>query len=94
MFGRIEHESYARIIRFAKCLPPSLRRNMNQFNSLNGEDPNEQPKDCSIQPQAPHCKPNTSTPNTIPVVSAITRIFNHHAIDNRDVKVHTSDFPV
>ena len=32
--------------------------------------------------------------NTSPVVSAIIGRLTHHAIDNGDVKVHSSDFPV
>ena len=37
--GRIGHKAGACIIRCPKFLPPSLRRNMNQFNAIHGDKP-------------------------------------------------------
>ena len=37
--GRIGHKADACIIRGPKFLPPSLRRKMNQFNALHGDEP-------------------------------------------------------
>ena len=67
---------------------------MNKFNALHGEEPNKPPKEWISQHPAAHFKSRTSTPNTSPVVLAIMGRLNHHAIDNGDVKVHTSDFSV
>ena len=92
--GRIRHKADSCIICGPKFLPPSLRRNMNQFNSLHGDEPNEPPREWSSQPPEAHFKSRTSTSNTSPVVSAIMGRLNHHAIDNGDVKVPTSEFPV
>ena len=39
--GRIGHKADACIIRGPQFLPPSLRRNMNQFNALNGNERND-----------------------------------------------------
>ena len=67
---------------------------MNQFNTLYGDEPNETPKDWNNQPTADHFKSRTSPSKTSPVVSAIMGRINNHAIDNGDVKVPTSEFPV
>ena len=40
-YGRIGHKTDACIIRGPKFLPPSLRRNTNQFNALHGKKPKE-----------------------------------------------------
>ena len=73
---------------------PSLRINTNQLKSLYGEEPNKPPREWNIQPQADHFKSRTSPTNTRPVVSSIMGRINHHAIDNGDVEVHSSHFPV
>ena len=67
---------------------------MNQFNDLYGDEPNEPPINWSSQPPASHFKSRTSPSKTSPVVSAITGILNNNAVDNGDVKIHTSYFPV
>ena len=67
---------------------------MNQLNALNGDELNEPPIYWNSQPPADHFKSSTSPSKTNPVISAIMGILNHHAIDNGDVKVPTSDFPV
>ena len=92
--GSIGHKADTCIIHGPKLLPPSLSINMNQFKSLNGEEPNEPPIEWNSQPPAAPFKSRTSSPKTIHVVSSITGILNHHAIDNGDVDVHPSEFPV
>ena len=92
--GRIGHKPDACIIRGPKFLPPSLRRNMNQFNALHGDEKNNPPSEWNSQPPADHFKSRTSPSKTNPVVSAIMGRLNHHAINNGDVKVPTSEFPV
>ena len=90
--GIIGHKADACIIRVPKFLPPSLSRNMSQLNALHGDEKKEPPRECIRQPPAFHFKSRTSTPNTSPVVSVIMGKLNHHAIDNGDIKFHTSDF--
>ena len=77
-----------RIISDQKLLPPSLRINMNQFNSLHGDEPTDPPRECNSHPPAYHFKYNTSLLKTSPVVSAITGRLNHYTIDNGDFEVH------
>ena len=67
---------------------------MNHFNILHGEEPNEPPIEWNNQPPAAHFKSRTSPPNTSPVFSSIMGRLNHHAINNGDVEVHPSYFPV
>ena len=76
------------IIRGFKLLPPSIIRNMNQFNNIHDGEPNDPPGECKIQPTAAHFKSRTSPPKTSPVVSYIMDILNYHAIYNVDVEVH------
>ena len=91
--GRIGHKADSCIIHGPKFLPPSIGRNINQFNALHGEEPTETPREWSSQPTADRLKSRTSSPKTSPMVSFIMERLNHHAIDNGDVKVHTSDSP-
>ena len=91
---RIRHKADVCIIRDPKFLPPSLRINMNQFNSLHGDEPKEPPRDWNSQPPAAHFKSRTSPSITKPVILAIMEKLNHHAIDNGDVKFSTSEFLV
>ena len=67
---------------------------MNHFNALHVEEPNDPPIEWNSQPPEYHLKSRTSPTKTIPVVSAIMGRLNHHAIDNGDVDVHPSYFPV
>ena len=67
---------------------------MNNFKAPHWEEPNEPPIYCNSKPPSSHFKYRTYTPKTSPVVSDITGILNHHAIDNGDVEVHPSEFPV
>ena len=92
--GSIGHKADDYIIRGPKFLPPSLKINMNQFNVLHGEEPNEPPREWNIQPPEASFKSSTSTPKTSPLVSAIMGRLNHHAIDKGNVEVHPSYFSV
>ena len=67
---------------------------MNQSNALHSGEPTDPPREWNIQHPAAHFKSRTSPPKTIPVVSAIMGRLNHHTIDNGDVEVHPSYFPV
>ena len=67
---------------------------MNKLNALRGDEPNEPPRECNSQPPEAHFKSRKSPFKTIPVVSYIMGIINHHAIDNGSVEVHPSEFPV
>ena len=51
-------------------------------------------REWNSQPPAAHFKSMTSPSITSPVISAIVGRLNHRAIDNGDVKIPTSDFPV
>ena len=55
---------------------------------------NEPPRERNSQPPEAHFKPITSHPNTTHVVSAIVGRLNHRDIDNVNVEVHPSDYPV
>ena len=90
---RIGRKANACIIRGPKFLTPSIIINTNQLNALHSEEPNEPPREWNIQPPAAHSRSITYPDNTIPMVSDITWIFNHHAIDNGDVEVHPLEFP-
>ena len=89
--GIIGHKADACIIRGPKCLPPSLRRNMNQFNTLHGDEPKDPPREWNSQPTEDHFKSRSSLSRTNPVVSAIMGKLNNCAIDNGDI---TSYVPV
>ena len=91
--GKIGHKADTFIIRGPKFLPPSLRRKMNNFNALHGDEPKEPPREWNSQPPETHFKSRTPPSKTNPVISVIMGRLNHHAIDNGDVKIHTSEFP-
>ena len=91
--GSIGHKSYSYIIHGPKFLPPSLREKNNQFNSLHGDEPKEPPRYFNSQPPADYFESRISPSRTNPIISAIMGKINHHAIDNGDVKILTSDFP-
>ena len=82
---RIGHKYDACIIRSHKFLPPSLRINMNQYNTFRGDEATEPPREWNIQPAEAHLISSTSPPKTSPVVSDIIGIPNNHAIANVDV---------
>ena len=87
--GRIGHKADACIIRGPKFLPPSLRKKINQFNSLQGDETKEPPRERNSQYPEAHFKYRSSASITNPVISAIMGKLNHHAIDNSDVKIPT-----
>ena len=55
-FGSIGHKDGACIIRGPKLLPPILRINHNQFNTLTGEEPNDPLIYWNSQPTTYHFK--------------------------------------
>ena len=67
---------------------------MNEFNDLHGDEPTEPLREWNIQPLSDHFKSRNSPPNTRLMVSSIMGRLNHHAIDNGNVEVHPSEFPV
>ena len=71
-----------------------LRRKINPFNALHGDESTDPPIEWSSQPQPDHFKSRTSPPKISPAVSAITGRLNHHTIDNSDVEVHPPEFPI
>ena len=83
----IGHKADACIIRGPKFLPPILRRNMNQFNSLHSEEPNEPTapqRERNRRPPEAHFKYRTFPTNTSPVVFAIMGRLNYHHYQWRD----------
>ena len=92
--GRIGHKADACIICGPKFLPPNLRRKMNQFNALHGDEPNETPRKWNSQPPEAHFKYRYSPSRTNPLILAIMGKLNCHAIDNGDVQIPTSEVPV
>ena len=67
---------------------------MNHSNDIYEDEPNEPQREWNIQLPAYQFKSRTSPSNPSPVVSAFMERLNHHANDNSDVKVPTSEFPV
>ena len=67
---------------------------MNKFNALHGDEPNEPPREWNSQPTSDHFKYRTYSSKINLVISAIMGRLNHHAIDNDDVKIPTSENPV
>ena len=67
---------------------------MNKFNALHGKELYDPPREWNIKPREVHFKFRTYPPKISPMVSAIMRRLNCHAIDNEYVEVHPSKFPV
>ena len=67
---------------------------MNQLSVLCCDEPTELPREWNIQPTEDHFKYRTSPPKNSPVVSAIMGRLNHHSIDNSDIDIHPSEFPI
>ena len=67
---------------------------MNKLNTLHGDEPKEPPRELNSQPLEAHFKFRSSTSRTNPVISAIMGKLNHHAINNGDIQIPTSDVPV
>ena len=73
--GSILHYSDACIIRGPKLLQPIIRRDMNQYKSLHGDETTHPTIECNNQPPVAHLKS---------IVSSIMWILNHHKNDNGD----------
>ena len=91
--GKIVHKADAWIIRGPNFLPPILRINVNQFNTLHGDEKNEPTIEWNIQPIEYHFKSRTYPPKISPVVSDIMGRLNHQDIYNGNVENHSSEFP-
>ena len=74
--------------------PSSLGKNMKQFNTLHGDKPSEPQRQCNSQPPSVHFKPHNSAPKHSPLVSEITERINHHSVDNGDVELYPSYYPL
>ena len=68
--------------------------NINKFNDLHGDEPKEPQREWNSQHTVYHFKYKTYPTNTSPLVSDIIGRINHHTIDNGDVEVHPSEFPI
>ena len=90
--GIIVHKNDACIIRGHKFLPSSIKRNMNYFNSLRGDEQTDPPREWNIQPTQVQLKPRTSPPKTSPVVLPIMVSLTHHAVYNGVVDVYPSEY--
>ena len=66
--GRIGHKSDACIISGPKLLPTSLRRKINKFNALHGDEPKEPPIEWNSQAPSDHFKYRSSPPITNPAI--------------------------
>ena len=88
IWGNIGHKDNACIIHGPKLIPPSLRKYMNQFNGIHGDEPTDPPRKWNIQPPEAHFKYKNSPPKPSPVVSDTMGILNHYSIDNGGVEVH------
>ena len=89
--GRIGHKTDAWITRGPNFLPPIIRRKMNQFNTLHGDEPTEPPGKRNIQPPEVHFKHRTYPSKTSPMILAIMGRLNKHAVDNGDIEVSPLD---
>ena len=67
---------------------------MNKFNALHHDKPIEPPIEWNSQTLAAHFKARSYPSRTNTVISAIMGKLSHHAIDNGDVKITTSDVQV
>ena len=87
-YGIIGHKADTCIIRGPKLLSPSLRRNMNQLNSLNDYEPTDPPREWNIQLKEAHFKYRTSPTKSSTLISDIMGMLSHHSIDNGDFESH------
>ena len=67
----IGHKADGCIIGAPKFLPISLRRDMNQFNTLHGYKPKAPPKEWNSQPPEAHFKSRSSLSRNNPIIAAI-----------------------
>ena len=90
----IGHNADARIISGPYFLPPIFRINMNQFNIIHSDETTEKTREWNRQPPPFHFKYRYCHTKTSPVAMAILGILNHHAVDNDDVEVCSSYYPI
>ena len=64
---------------------------MNQFNELHGDNTNKATKEWNIQV---HLKNHIYAQKRITMGSYIKGRINHHAVDNGDVDVYPSNYPL
>ena len=67
---------------------------MNQFNDLHGDEIPELKREWNIQPPESQFKSCNCPLKTSTVVSATMWRLDHHDIDDGDVEVHPSYFPI
>ena len=67
---------------------------MNKCNAVHGDELTEPPRQWNSQPPSVHLKACSPHPNTSPGVLSIVGRLNYHAINNGDVEVYNSDFPL
>ena len=81
-------------MRGTNLLPNIIRINMNKFNGIHGEEKINHQE--NVTENLHKFTSNTTTPpqKIIPVVSDIMGRLNHHGVDNSDVKVYTSNYPL
>ena len=67
--GIIGHKADACIIRGTKYPQQNLKRKINHFNAIHGDEPNEAPREWNIQPPEYHLKSSNSPSKTKPRIS-------------------------
>ena len=90
--GRIGHKYNSCIILVPNFLPPSLIRNLSQFNALHGDEATVPPIKWNSQPTAVHFKSWTFLPKISSVVLDIVGIFNHNYVDNCGSEFYPSEY--
>ena len=81
----IGHKYNACIIRDPNFLPPSIRINVNQLNTLHGNEPTYLPRYWNIQTPLVHFKYWNSPPQTSSVILSIMGRLTSHVINNGDI---------
>ena len=67
---------------------------MNKFNALHGDEPAEPPREWNVQPPSVHSKYYIPCFKNSNVVLAIMGRLNRHVVDNGDVDVYTTWYPL
>ena len=92
--GRIGHKANLCIIYGYNFFLTSFNIKTNKSNAIHGDEPNELPIECNIQPLEFHFKYRTPNPNTSPVILDLMGRLNNHAVDTGDVYFYTSEYPL
>ena len=90
--GILGHKADAYIICVPNFLPPILRINMKQFNSIHHYEATGPLIEWNSQPPVVHFGYQTSPPKTISMVFSIMGGLNHHSIHNGDVEIYPSEY--